>query len=403
MLMRLAPLALFTVFAGATGCLRDDVSASPRPSLVDEAPAATTSSVEPAPALPPPPAPPGDDPKIPMPGPGRKRLAAAVAKNATCEACHVEEAREWRGSYHRRASVDPAYLHAFAIEPSPFCRSCHTPEADPLKEPPSAVRELGVGCVTCHVPVEGAVLAAAHGDAEAEAGPKRRPSPHPVRRSNDFARDGGCAGCHEFRFPRPGGSEDAFFMQTTAREHRGSLGAAKPCAECHMPAWQGRRSHTFDEVRDDGWLRANLSATAERTPDDTLRVTLVQPAPGHDFPTGDLFRRLSVGYEIADDSGTIVRHEVRALARHFEFVPGELGRHLARDDRVESEPRIVEMDLPPPAEAPTAARLSWWVTYQRVATVGPGTNPADALVESEVPLHSGSLPWNKKPAPVANP
>jgi hypothetical protein len=404
--MRLPRLTLLLALFAATSCSRDDVSASARPSLVDETPAAASATSEPdlpSSSPPPLPAPPGDDPKIPMPGPGRRRLGAAVARNATCESCHVEEAREWRGSYHRRAGVEPAYLRAFAIEPSPFCRSCHVPEADPSKEPPGAVRELGVGCVTCHVTEEGFVLAAAHPDDEAR--PTRRPSPHPVRRSKAFADVGGCAGCHEFRFPGPGGgSDDARFMQTTAREHLRSPAAAKPCAECHMPARRGRRSHTFEEVRDDAWLRANLDVTAERTPDDVLRITLSQPAPGHDFPTGDLFRRLEIGYEIADARGTILRREARALARHFEVVPHEIGRQLARDDRVHGdEPAVVELELPSPAEVPLATRLSWWVTYQRVATVGTGKNPADARIESEVPLHSGSLSWNSKPPSVTSP
>jgi hypothetical protein len=317
-------------------------------------------------------------------------MEAAVASNATCVSCHDEEAREWRGSYHQRANTDAAYRKAFAIEPSPFCRGCHAPEADPRKEPPVAVSELGVGCVTCHVTEEGVVLAAA------SPGRSAAPAPHPLRRSPEFARSGGCAGCHEFRFPVPGGNEDAFFMQTTAREHQRSPGAAKACADCHMPLEAGRRSHDFAQVRDPAWLRANLEATAERTEDDTLRVTLVQPNPGHAFPTGDLFRRLEVGYELRTRGGALVRREARHLARHFEVVAGQPSRHLSRDDRVTSEPKVVELELPSPTAAPPGSRISWWVTYQRVATIGMGTDPAEATVESEVKLHSGDIVWRSK-------
>jgi hypothetical protein len=217
-----------------------------------------------------------------------------------------------------------------------------------------------------------------------------------LRRSPEFSRAGACAGCHEFRFPMPGGDEDGFFMQTTAREHQRSSGAQKACADCHMPLEAGRRSHAFAQVRDPAWLRANLEVTAERTEDDTLRFTLVQPNPGHDYPTGDLFRRLEVGYELRTAGGALVRREARHLARHFELVPDRVGRHLSRDDRVTSEPRILEMDLPPTAAAPPTSRISWWVTYQRVATVGMGTNPAEASVESEVKLHSGDIAWNSR-------
>jgi len=41
---------------------------------------------------------------------------------------------------------------------------------------------------------------------------------------------------------------------------------------------------------------------------------------------------------------------------------------------------------------PRGAKVSWWVRHQRVATVGHGTDPAEAKIESEVLLHSGELP-----------
>lgn len=383
----LARLALVVSLYGLVACSREE----PRGS----APAAPASS-EPvlieSPEVDPPAltfTPPRDEPAVRMPGPFRKRLAAALTENASCLACHDEVAREWRGSYHQRANVDPAYVKAFAIEPSPFCRSCHAPEADPTKEPPVAVSELGVGCVTCHVTEDGLVLAADRPEASA-----RPAAPHPVRRSKAFAHQGACAGCHEFRFPMPGGPEDEFFMQTTAREHLRSPAAEKGCAECHMPLVGDRRSHSFAHVRDPAWLRKNLEAEVERTDDAELRVTLVQPNPGHDAPTGDLFRRLEVGYELRTEGGEVLRREATHLARHFEIVPGRPGRTLTLDNRVGSEPGVVELSLP--EEAPSSARISWWVTYQRVATVGKGANPADAIIESEVKLHSGEIPWKNQ-------
>lgn len=321
-----------------------------------------------------------------MPGPHRKRLAAAVALNATCTSCHDKQAKEWRGSYHQRANVDAAYVKAFTIEPSAFCRSCHAPEADPAKEPPNEVSELGIGCVTCHVTEEGLVLAAEHNENSAHL-----PAPHPLRRSKAFAHQGACANCHEFRFPMPGGSDDEFFMQTTAREHLRSPAAAKACADCHMPIESGQRSHAFDHVRDPAWLRKNLTATAEHT-DDVLRIKLVQPNPGHDAPTGDLFRRYEVGYELRTATGELLRREAQYLARHFVVVPSRPGRTLTMDNRVTSEPSIVEFEVP--SEAPSSAKITWWVTYQRVATVGTGAKPAEATIESEIKLHSGELPWN---------
>src|SRR5262245_41637154 len=82
----------------------------------------------------------------------------------------------------------------------------HAPESDPTKEPPREVSELGVGCVTCHVTEEGAVLAAAR--SADSAGEGAAAPPHRVSWSTDFGRVGGCAGCHEFRFPMGHGDED---------------------------------------------------------------------------------------------------------------------------------------------------------------------------------------------------
>nr|AYM54141.1 DnaJ-class molecular chaperone [Chondromyces catenulatus] len=323
----------------------------------------------------------------PMPRPYRMRLEAAVSLNASCIACHDEQAREWRGSHHQQSNIHAAYRSAFAVEPSAFCRGCHAPESDPRVEPPRAVSELGVACVTCHVTEEGTVLAAASPDRAALA------APHPVRRSIDFAQAGGCENCHEFRFPGVRGDDDGAFMQTTVREHGRSKLRGKACAECHMPLVEGRRSHRFSNVRDPEFLRESLRARAELTDEQGVRITLHQPAPGHDFPTGDLFRRIEVGCELKSRDGKVLRREVRYLGRRFEVVPGEPGRRLTRDHRVGDEPSVVELELLPPPSKPRPTLVSWWVTYQRVATIGAGTDPAEATVESEVKLHSGALPW----------
>jgi hypothetical protein len=230
---------------------------------------------------------------------------------------------------------------------------------------------------------EGFVLASATSQGDA---------PHPLRRSADFARTGGCAGCHEFRFPGAIGDDDDHFMQTTVREHRRSPSAERACAECHMPLVAGRRSHAFAEVRDPAWLRKNLGATASLPDENRVRITLVQPDPGHAYPSGDLFRRLEVGCEIRDAAGKTIQREVRHLARHFEVLPGHQGRRLTRDNRVFDEPNVVEIALSPSGQRP--AVIAWWVSLQRVATVGAGTSPADAKIESSVPLHAGVLPWS---------
>ncbi|APR81152.1 Cytochrome C553 [Minicystis rosea] len=366
------------------GCLRDDLAAdgTAPPAPPKPAPSAVTNT---APDLAP------IEPDATMPGPRRLRLGAAVARNATCESCHLEEADAWRASRHHQAATNDAYRAALAIEPTPFCRGCHAPESNPTQASPQAVLDLGVGCVTCHVTEEGTVLAA-----EPEGSGKGISSaPHTLKRSRAFATSFACAGCHEFSFPGRHGDSDGDLMQTTVTEHRNSPAAGASCASCHMPLRGGRRSHAFAEVRDPAWLRANLRATATIDAHHTVRITLTQPAPGHAFPTGDLFRGLEIGCEARDAAGRVLRREVRHLARHFEIVPGRQGRHLVRDDRVFDAPVTIEMPLAIPSPPPKAARVAYWVTYQRVATVGTGTRPEDVKIESEVQLHSGALPWDE--------
>ena len=157
--------------------------------------------------------------------------------------------------------------------------------------PPAAVTNLGVGCVTCHVTTgDGAVLAStfAAGDNHAEGRDEGSAAPHAVVRSDDFAASGGCAGCHEFRFPSAieSGRRRRDFMQTTAREHERSPERGTPCAGCHMPRIAGRRSHAFAQVRDPAWLRERLRATAAWIDDHQVRVTLEQRAAGTRLPRG---------------------------------------------------------------------------------------------------------------------
>jgi hypothetical protein len=278
-----------------------------------------------------------------------------VAQNGTCTSCHEQETKEWNASLHRGAYTNAAFQTALAVEPTAFCRGCHAPEAEPTTPPERAVADLGVGCVTCHA--------------------SGKDGPHGQKRAADT-----CAGCHEFGFPSARSDDDGDFMQTTVREHRRSSASMQPCVTCHMPEVGGRRSHAFSEVRDRSWLAEHLDVKAEIAAGH-VRVTLAQRGGGHAFPTGDLFRRLEVGGEVRG-----VR-SVRHLARHFEIVPGRPGRRLTLDDRVFDGPVEIDLDLAPGK----GDDVTWWVSLQRVAEVGTGSDPRDATIESEVKLHSGVL------------
>lgn len=343
-------------------------SCAPAP-LEEEAPpsgGARGSETEPAP-------PPSPAPFASMPRPSRGRGEQAARANAECAGCHEEEAEQWERSRHHASSSNDAYRAALAIEPSPFCQGCHAPEAqDPRAMAPDP---LGVACVTCHVTREGEVLASGEGD---ELEPSAH---HAIRRSVAFGHTGACASCHEFRFPHASGDDDERFMQTTVREHAASGAADRSCADCHMQAG----SHDLANVRDPAWLRRNVRASAAL--DDFGVLVRLETGAGHAFPTGDLFRRCEVGAELRDARGRVLASDVRYLARHFELSPGQPERRLVADDRVRGSAELL-LDLQPTG---AARSVRWWVTYQRVALTGDGRDPRTAVVESQVPLHEGTL------------
>ncbi len=307
------------------------------------------------------------------PGPSRGERPEAAAQNAACEGCHVEVAREWRGSMHQRAYVDADFAESLAREPSAFCRGCHAPEADPQRPAPVALAQLGVGCVTCHVP-GGVVLAGPTSDVSA--------APHAVLRLPGFAGDAACGGCHEFGFPeRP-----EVAMQGTLREHAVSGHADTRCVTCHMPrAPGGRRGHGFAASRDPEMLREALTVGAQRR-GEVVHMTLTPAWVGHAVPTGDLFRRIVVEAEVADAQWQVLAYDSRALGRRFAAGGG--ARVPVADDRIGVDgpvPTQVVLDL---GEAAVGRTIRWRVRYERVAFGGDD----GAQVWDSVTIADGELP-----------
>jgi len=311
------------------------------------------------------------------PGPSRGGRPDAAARNAACEGCHVEVAREWRGSMHQRAYIDADFAQSLAREPSAFCRGCHAPEADPERPAPAALAQLGVGCVTCHVPGD-TVLAAPRSDVSK--------APHEVLRLPGFAADAACGGCHEFGFPdRP-----EVAMQGTLREHAASGHAETRCVTCHMPGSPGgRRGHAFAASRDPALLRRALAVRAQRR-DESVHIELAPAWVGHAVPTGDLFRRLVVEAEVADAQWQVLAHATRPLGRRFAAGGG--ARVPVTDDRVGAHgPTTTQVVL----ELGDAARdrsIRWRVRYERVAFGGED----GAEVWNSVTIAGGELPGRAK-------
>jgi hypothetical protein len=321
-----------------------------------------------------------------MPGPQRAREESAVAENALCERCHADVARDWNASLHKRADIEPAYLASFQIEPLPFCRGCHAPESNPDVREADDVRDLGVGCVTCHVTAPGTVLAAPRLGAIDPWRDAPETSPHRIVRDARFAGDGACAGCHEFTFPGRSAAKREDLMQGTIAEHAESPASDRACADCHMPEGpNGKRTHRFIASRDPAAVARAVEIHVERLDSTHVRVDLAPKDLGHAFPTGDLFRRVEIAaWAEGDDSGD--HRRVRYLARHFGSEGQTIGRKLLTDDRVRREGASVTLEIPAAADKP----IRWRIAYQRVSHPN-GIDEQKASLEGELELAAGTL------------
>ncbi|MCA9599135.1 MAG: hypothetical protein KC776_37750 [Myxococcales bacterium] len=303
---------------------------------------------------------------VPLPRPAPQLRAdtpaAAARRNKACETCHPDIAKEWRSSRHRAARNNAEYRAALAREPGSargFCNACHAPEG---------AADLGVGCVTCHVPL-GPVLAA----------PGTGRAPHALLRTAQMQDGDACASCHEFSFPAPNGGSQ---MQRTMTEHRVAAGAKLGCNGCHMPlVGSGKarhRSHVFAGGHDPALVRSALSVKATRPSAGRVEIRLTPKNVTHAVPTGDLFRRIAVKVTLPDG-----RVRARYFSRRFrDALPL---RQEVSDDRPYRGTTLVALEVPE-----TAPAVRYSVVYERVAH--PRGAEEDAAIDGAITIAAGRLP-----------
>ena len=251
--------------------------------------------------------------------------ADAVVGETTCVECHAREAAEWRGSMHRVSFTSADFQASYRSEPLPYCVACHAPLAD---------RAAGIGCTACH----------------------RATAEHVARRAR--ATTVACVGCHDF--DAPGTSA---ILQSTAREHETSAFATTPCPTCHMPS---KRDHRFAASRDPAFLARALRVSAARFDNGTLVLGLASSGVGHRFPTGDLFRRLTVTVTASNADDALVAgdtfHLARDWDRHRALLHAKQPEPVGDDTRLDDRPRELRI-----ACAARPARVHVTVVYERGA------------------------------------
>ncbi|MDQ3037120.1 MAG: cytochrome c family protein [Myxococcota bacterium] len=275
-----------------------------------------------------------------------------------CRDCHPEHVRDWEGSMHAYAMVDPVF-HALAdLVASDFegqagqlCTQCHSvpgflgnetvvsraPDGqfEQRTEGLSPVAQAGVSCDVCHQIAE--VLAPQNANIRlvpdgTVRGPFADPQPNafhasiesPLHRSGEV-----CTGCHAFVLPIVGREVP---LETTAHEWRDEYlagGGERSCQDCHMVAREGRaavdgpmrtiHAHTFEAVdialvdfpdreRQRGLVEALLRTAVEMDVTvmaDPLRAEVgLRNLAGHAVPSGvTVERRMWVELQLVRDEG----------------------------------------------------------------------------------------------------
>jgi hypothetical protein len=292
-----------------------------------------------------------------------------------CGSCHSEVYKAWSQSRHRQSLDNAVFLDGFAAEPHARCINCHAPleaqakaalrqraalirERNLSSVPAASLAHEGITCVTCHVR-DGTVMT---------ANPQARSDAHALRHEPRLGEPSFCAGCHEFLGHEVVNGKSVLTdekLQTTWTEWRAwrDRGGQGTCQECHMPG----KSHVFRGAYDLDFLRGALSLRVEKTRGQLVAV-LESRGVGHSFPTGDVFRHLTVW---ADDQ------PVARLGQIFELRASDEGQlQLRRVSNTALQPfEPARVALPPGTR-----RIRVTYHYAEDRHERRGAVPRDALV-----------------------
>lgn len=291
-------------------------------------------------------------------------LAVDFLPAERCAPCHAEQVSDWNNSRHRASWTNDLIFEGYVDETLAFCVYCHAPLAEQTAEVlvntdfyrsrdpregiapglvplvPEPMAAEGVTCVVCHLR-EGQIVAAAPGMGHMNV------RVEPVLRSAEL-----CGSCHDFPFVAIGPDgmhtgED--LMQSTFAEWRQwseSSGRTETCATCHMPG--GR--HLFRGAYDLDFLRSSLAVVP--TPSG---ITIRSVGVGHDLPTGDLFRNLTVEVQLPSGQWQVVERIGRTFRTWYDEDLSLVRKGSAEDTRLRpGEARSIDI--------PTGA--AWQIRYR---------------------------------------
>lgn len=276
-----------------------------------------------------------------------------------CGQCHQQHLKDWQGSMHAYATVDPIYramldrgVEETKGELDQFCIQCHAPVASkngltPVYEDDGTWKVRfdtteptigrGVVCVTCHrmESVEATKNAEFSLTERTLYGPGvSGTQAHRIEASTLLTSSLMCGSCHNVVNPK-GALLENTFSEWYASEFNDGVGQDKSCQDCHMPAYQGEivngksreiHRHTFvgvdlalvddfpdkdlqlslvtDLLRSCGKLEIGPSANTQRP---GIRVSVTNINNGHALPSGSTAdRQVWVHLIITDPDNHVV-------------------------------------------------------------------------------------------------
>ena len=297
-------------------------------------------------------------------------------ESENCADCHPVIYSQWSQSRHALAWSNDIFQAGYIVEPDPICVFCHAPlpeqsrevfanhqwylaqhpdrqksstslkDIPKLPEPRSAE---GISCAVCHIRQAKVI------------GTQPADEAHPSIVSSKLSSSDFCKDCHDFPVvERHSGqvwiSETP--MQSTWQEWStwaASQKTAPTCQDCHMP--EGR--HDFHGANHRPLLAKSLHVDVHRN-QDSLTFTLRSVGVGHSFPTGDLFRHMTL--EIREGKDWKVIH---SMGRIFQLQFDEEDQMTHK--RLQSDTSL-KPGAPQKIQITAAHPIEWRVVYHYAST-----------------------------------
>ncbi|MDX1957995.1 MAG: ammonia-forming cytochrome c nitrite reductase subunit c552 [Leptospiraceae bacterium] len=244
--------------------------------------------------------------------------SSKLLSSKSCKSCHNETHYDWEHSRHKVSWTNPIFQDGFSVEKIITCIDCHSP----LKEQVSSILknenttnplvQEGVNCATCHLR-ENSILS---NNPLLFSNPNHK-IPHKLTYSRELGSSEFCAGCHEFQFHKVQNGKLVLLeekMQTTYSEWKEFISkteSQETCQSCHMPD----RKHSFQGAHDQNRVKQSVGLKLSRTKDQ-VQFQIFSIGIGHNFPTGDLFRNITL--EVKEE-GSNHFNTIYVIGREFEL------------------------------------------------------------------------------------